>query len=357
MQLGKYLLILVMLIASQAVFATQPEYGTEKQNDYARNLKPPKGKALVYIYERKRDGAGPSPTIWLNNYKIGRLVPGAFTVWQLAPGQLGVRVDGVEPGSLSVISKAGQVYLFRVSVSQTPAGPKAQLESLPESYRGDLAEMRYLKNPRQIETAAITPTQPKASAGSSAKPKPSRTSRRVVYGWQPGDVGVQVKLGSLSLSNQSQTILVSGTSHDLNFDKSVSSPLGLEVYYQLNDGLVVGGEVLSYKSNFTGTGLSGAGDVSTLVLLGNVKQYYRTQDNLQPYLGAGLGIATANISGAISGKTTGFAYQFVAGLEYRFDKFGLFAEAKYIGAITKDSNDQQIDMTSSGALAGVTVHF
>ena len=355
MQGIKYLLLVAMLVTSQVTIAAPPVFGTASETKYARDLAPPKGKALIYIYQREQDGSGASPTIWLNNYEIGRIVPGSFTVWQLAPGRLNLRVGSTEPATLSVLSQAGKVYLFRLTVAQTNAGPKAQIESLPDSYRGDMAETQLIKNPRQVTAVAVqTPAKPAVSAPmATTKPKP-RAHQKATMALQPGGVGIMLKLGSLSLSNQTQTILGS----DRNFDKSASGPFGLEAYFQSDSGLATGGELLGYKAHFTTVGGATSGDAAVLVALANVKQYYRTDTNLQPYIGAGLGAALTKVSGtAFTGNTAGFAYQLVGGVEYRLDTMGFFAEAKYLGAKTKDSNSQTIDVGGTGFYLGIAFHM
>jgi opacity protein-like surface antigen len=353
----KYLLLLFMLVLNHFAFANVPVFGSSAESKYARELTPPKGKAIVYIYQRKQDGAGVSPIIKLNKYEIGRIVPGSFTVWQLAPGRLELHVGGVEPVSLSLTSQAGKVYLFRLSVTQTVAGPKAQLESLPATYRTDLAATQYIKNPRQVTPAVVqipakpvTPptTPPAAAAKPVAEPQPEPE-----MAWQAGGVALLLKIGTLSLSKDTQTIL----GVDRSFDKSASGIYAIEAYYQLDDGLAVGGELLGYKSQFTTPSNTDTGDVTAHVLLANAKQYYRTDTRVQPFIGAGIGIATTSVSGSISGNTSGFAYQLMAGLEYRASNVGVFGEAKYVGANTKTSNGQKVDATGIGFFAGVAFHF
>ena len=354
----KYLITLGMLLASQVSFAAVPVFGTTAESKYARELVPPQGKAIVYIYQREQDGTGVSPTIWLNNYEIGRIVPGSFTVWQLAPGRLGLRVGGTDPASLSLISQAGKVYLFRLSVTQTASGPKAQLESLPGNYRGDLTTTRFIKNPRQLTAEAVQVpakpiTPPVATTKPVTKPKTKPRVERAVA-LEPGGMALLLKLGTLSLANDTQTIL--GT--DRSFDKSASGPYAVEFYYQFQDSMTVGGEFLGYKATFTTTGFNDTHDVSVHVLLANAKQYYRTDTRLQPFIGAGVGVATTDVSGpTISGNTSGFAYQLMAGVEYRSENIGFFGEAKYVGANTKSSNDQNIDASGTGLFAGIVFHY
>lgn len=355
MRLFKYVILVSLLLVNQVADATAPVFGSAAQTRYARQLTPPKGKALIYIYQRK-EGEAVTPRIWLNNYEIGRIVPGSFTVWQLAPGRLELRVAGSEPAKVSLISRAGNVYLFRLSVIRTAAGIKAKIESLPRSYRNELADTRFIKNPRQVTAAALPPVPPRtvkpevSTATTPAKPRPRP---RVEAALRPGGMSLAFKTGTLSLSNQTQTIL----NIDRQFDKNASGIYAIEFDYQFRDGMSVGGEMLGYKMSYTTTGTSGGGDVSVLGLFANTKQYYFTSSHLQPYLGIGAGIAATRVSGDINGNTAGFAYQLLAGLEYRNPSVSVFAEYKYVSVTTKSSNNQDIDASGSGIFAGVAFHF
>lgn len=357
----KYLLMLVLLVASQIAAAVEPVFGTAAESQYSREITPPAGKVIVYIYQTPADDAGVSPTIWLNNYKIGRLVPGSFTVWKISPGQLEVRVDGVDPTSLSLVSQAGKTYLFRLSFVQSALGPKVQLEGLPGSYRPDLAAIQLIKNPREVTTiaqqvhaqpapVANAPAKTSAPAEKAVTDYPSETSMVP----QPGGVSLMLKTGSLSMSTQNQTIL--GT--ERTFSDSASGVFAIEVDYQFDSGLIVGGELLSYKTEFTSVGLTNTHNVDARILLATTKQYFRTDANLQPYIGAGVGVATTDVSGpSLAGSTFGIAYQLMAGVEYRFSNIGIFAEYKYLVANTEDSNNEKVDVSSAGILAGLAIHF
>ncbi|MEJ2360412.1 MAG: outer membrane beta-barrel protein [Gammaproteobacteria bacterium] len=358
----KYLLLVSLLISTQVSIAAAPVFGSAAQTRYARQLTPPKGKALIYIYQRKQGGAV-SPRIWLNNYEIGRIVPGSFTVWQLAAGSLELRVGGTEPARVSLISHAGRVYLFRLSVTQSAGGTRAEIESLPGSYRNELADTRFIKNPRQV-TAQPLPSPPRKTvkprlAEKTTPPAPqprvhARPAPRVETSVRPGGVSLSLKLGSLGLSKTTQSIL----STDRQFDKNASGVFAAEVDYQFRDGTSIGGELLDYKTSYTTVGsTTGNGDVTVAALMAVAKQYYRPYTRLQPYLGIGAGLAATKVSGAITGSTTGFSYQLLAGLEYRFPSLGVMAEYKYVDVSTKSSNGQKIDASGSGIFAGVTFHF
>lgn len=339
----KYACLLLMLVSSYTASAAEPVFATSVETKYARELKPPSGKALIYIYQRNDAGAAVSPPIWLNNYEMGRLAPGSFTVWQLAPGQLEMRIGGTEPMKLSLRSQAGKVFLFRVSVTRTTAGTKAVLESLPEYDRMDMAQTRLLKNPRQV-SEAVTTTPPVTPAST-----PKHTQRQVL---EPGGFSLMLKAGSMTLSQDSQTI--DGVTGSL--DTSASGTFAAELDYQYASAVTLGAELMRYKTNMTWSGSSN--DISVFVLLGNLKQYFNTHSPLQPYVGAGLGVAVTDISGAtLNGNTSGFAYQLLGGVEYRTSSIGFVAEAKYLGAKTSDSEGRDIDVSGAAILAGVVFHF
>lgn len=354
---GVSILLVVFSALIQLSHAAAPIFGSDAQTRYARQLSPPKGKALIYIYERKQSGYV-SPRIWLNNYEIGRIVPGSFTVWQLAPGQLNLRVGGEEPASVSLISQAGRVYLFRLSVTRTSTGVRAEIDNLPDSHRGELAATRFIKNPRQVsaEQLAQAPRkQPVQTVETTApppraKPRPEPHMQTII---RPGGMSLAIKTGTFAIGKPTQNIV----NADRKFDSNASGVYGIEFDSQNRDGVSLGGELLGFKLAYSTVGGSGSGDVSVQALLAMAKQYYRINTRLQPYLGVGIGLATTSVSGAIAGNTTGFAYEGLAGVEYRFAKTGIYAEYKYLGVQTKSSNSQKIDASGSGIFLGATFYF
>ena len=358
------ILSLLMLLTSHVTYAAAPVFGTAAQSKYAREVSAPKGKAVIYIYRRNDDGRGTSPTITLNNYVIGRLVPGSFTVWTLPPGQLALQVGGVKSAGYSIRSRAGKIYRFRLAVKQTAAGPEAKLKLMPSSARHDIAGTRLLKNPRALTALAINkpgrPTTPKATAKKSAKitvvePEQEQTQQPAPdVAVAPGGIGIMLKTGIMTLSEDTQFIVGANRS----FDSSASSPLSIEAYYQFSSGLTAGGEIMSYTANFTTVGLSDEHDVDVLLIMGNVKQYFRNRSRLQPFIGAGIGSVTTSISGpTISGDTSGIAYQLLGGVEYRNSNLGFSGEVKYISADSKSDNNESVDVSGIGIFAGIAYHF
>jgi opacity protein-like surface antigen len=369
----KYILLVSILFISQAVFATLPTFGTASESKYAREFSPPANKSLIYIYYRLDDGNDVSPPIKLNNYDIGRLVPGSFMVWKLSPGRLELRVNGARSSGVGISSRAGRVYRFRLSVRQTAAGPEPELILVRGSDRSDMAATRLLKNPRSVtELAASTQSSPAVTqqsprtttsepvAKAEAQPEP-RTESKPQPGPQfasssgivSGGFGLMLKAGALTLSEETQLILGSNRS----FDDS-ATPFSAELYYQYPSGLAIGGEITSYTASFTTTGLNDKHDVDVLLFLGNVKKYFRSNASLQPYIGAGIGYATTDTSGpSISGNTSGVTYQLLGGIEYRGAEVGVFGEFKYISADTESDNNESIDVSGMGILGGIAFHF
>ena len=367
----RFIILFAMLLMSHVVLAAIPLMGSTAESNYARQLAPLENKAIVYIYQQSNNHRV-SPPIQINNYNIGRLVPGSFTVWKLSPGKLKIGVGGTNPSSVSIISKAGKVYLFRLSIAQTSNGPSAQFTGLPGSFRSDLNSMRLIKNPRTVTSLAtrnqVKPAKPvnppKQSAPAKPKPVPepkpaprfdlsSDSTSEPDVPMIPGGIGLLLKTGALSLSDTEQVIL--GTTRQ--YDESVSGFTAIEAYYQFDSGMAFGGEFISYSAAFTTAGVD-KHEVGATILFANIKNYYRVNNSLQPFIGAGVGAAATDISGpTLSGNTTGIAYQLMAGIEYRSPSLGVFGEFKYIGADTESDNNESIDISGTGVLVGVAFHF
>jgi len=360
------LIAFVALFASQIARAAPAVLGTTTESRYAREATPAKGKAIIYIYRRHDDPAGLSPPIWLNTFEVGRLPPGTFTAWQLSPGRLEIRTEGVAPSTLSVTSEAGKVYLIRVSVTQSAQGPSAQLARIaPESGRTDMAATQLIKNPREVsETAALVPPPalpPKPAVAPRAEPPPPPAPAKAAAEPEvpagplsPGGFALLLKGGQFTLSNDSQKI--GNVDRDVN-DKA-SGVYSIEAYYQLRNGFTVGVEYMGYSTEIHTPGFSDKNDVDVTGIFINGKKYFQTDSHFQPYIGAGLGGTSTDVSGpTINGSTSGFSYQVMVGAEYRGKSFGVFGEYKYINADTESDNNEKIDLSGSGFFAGISLHF
>ncbi len=369
-------MVLVLMPLSQNAVAAKPVFGSAAESKYAREFSPPKGKAVIYIYQRKGDGKDVSPTVKLNNYLIGRLVPGSFAVWKMSPGQVTIQVDGVKSVGYSFKTKPGKTYRFRLVVERTAAGDEVKLELMSASARNDIVGTRLLKNPKTVTTytkrnqaiaAAPKPSStPKHSSKARSRtstvkqkskqdPAPDQSGQFDYEGGQLSDnLGLMLKVGAMSLSSSTQFIVGA----DRSFDKSTSLPYGVDIYYRFSSGLTVGGELIQYTANFTTVGLSDEHDVDVTLVMANVKKYFRNETKLQPFIGAGLGTVVVDISGpAVSGSSTGVAFQLMGGLEYRMSNIGFFGELKYIDAMSESDNNEKVDVSGTGIFTGITFHF
>jgi len=371
------IVFLTMLFVSNAASASVPIFGSNSESQFAREFTPPKGKAIIFIYQRKEDGRGVSPVIKLNNYLIGRLVPGSFTVWKLSAGQVTIKVRGIKTIGYSFKTKPGKIYRFRLIVTKTRTGDKADLLLMSTSARHDILGTRLLKNPRTVttmtkrtqvaapipiaskRTQTVSPTTSRAKQASTSKPiVESAPEETLQTEYDDGDIAtekiaVMLKVGTLSLAATTQFIVAT----DRSFDDS-SSPFGIEAYYQFSSGMTVGGELMQYTTNFTTVGLNDNHDVDVTLLMANVRQYFRRDTDLQIFIGVGLGSVKTDVSGpSVTSNASGLAYQLMGGVEYRFDNIGVFGEIKYIDAVSKSDDDEKIDVSGTGIFAGVVFHF
>ena len=145
---------------------------------------------------------------------------------------------------------------------------------------------------------------------------------------------------------------------DRSFDDNASGVYAVEGLYQLPHAITVGGEVISYSTEFTTSGLSDKHDVDVLEIFFNAKKTFRTDWRIQPFIGAGIGGARTDVSGpSISGDAAGVACQVMAGVEFRVKRVGFQAEVKHISADTEDDNNENIDVSGTGIFLGVRLYF
>jgi len=168
-----------------------------------------------------------------------------------------------------------------------------------------------------------------------------------------------LKGGSFSLGSTSQDIdatdaVTGGTITFTTRLSQTASVYGLEGEWVDESGWAFGGEVLVHNHDYTTVpvGVLGQGEMQVVTAVFTTKKYFRPGALVQPFLGAGLGLASVNMSGQLEGSGAGFAAQAVGGLAFRWTHVGLYTEARYRLAATAD-------VYASGAafLAGVGVQF
>lgn len=167
-------------------------------------------------------------------------------------------------------------------------------------------------------------------------------------------VAVIVKAGSFSVSTDRQTI----DNVSVIIDDSASSVFGLELEWRQTSGIAFGLEYVQYESDVTRTGSSARSTMETMATLANIKKYFRPSSTVNPYIGAGIGAAGIEFGGnLLSGSAGGLAAQAMTGVEFRWNKVGLYTELKYLYAEVEDDFNQTAKGTGAGMFAGVSFSF
>ena len=163
---------------------------------------------------------------------------------------------------------------------------------------------------------------------------------------------VILKTGSYSMSTSSQTILARA----VKFDDSASGVFGAEFIWNSNQDVSFGGEVFVHNNDYTASG--SPGEASASFIMFNARKHFM-EGNFRPFVGAGIGAGSVDLSGSLNGTAGGLAIQVLAGAEYRVaDSVGLYVEYKnMLSADLEDDAGESVDMTGSGVLAGVAIHF
>ena len=169
-----------------------------------------------------------------------------------------------------------------------------------------------------------------------------------------GTTALILKTGQFTLSEDSQVVLFDR----LEFDDKSSGVFGAELEWRMPDGLSLGGELTFYRNDWASAFfLFDSGQVDTTILMFNVKKYFTASKVIHPYIGAGAGVAVTDFSGTITGNSSGLALQAIGGIEFRWDKVGLYTEFKALSADTEDDLDHQVDVSGTGIFAGLSIYF
>jgi opacity protein-like surface antigen len=335
--------LLLLLVA--ATVSADTEFAPIADDSRAKTALPPSGKALVFVF--RQDGGGPRDVpLWLDNRPMGSVVPGSFYLWAVDSGEHILAANADRGVALQIRFQPGRNYFVELSIGSTGAANALRLVPYARG-RVAVSHCRLLKDESVFATAAL------GRAGPVSEPRRAVGSSRALR------MAVIVKTGSVSLTNRNQSIhTTSGASVPTEFDSKASGPFGLEGEWRLDDGYALGVEYLRYSNDLSasGTGSTGTMDVTGLML--NGKKYFAPGGIYHPYLGAGVGAARANFSGAaLSGDTSNYALQAMGGLEMRWKQYGIYTELKEFSAKTKDDAGNTVDVSSRGVFVGISAMF
>lgn len=162
---------------------------------------------------------------------------------------------------------------------------------------------------------------------------------------------IGIRAGSFSLSNTNETVL--GTNITLTEDSD--SPFSIEYMRNMN-GYRLGGEFISFSNDYSVAGSRGT--IDTMYIMFNIDKRFDATSWLKPYIGVGIGAVAIDVTGPIIGNAGGVAFGFRAGLDIPFSSnIGLVVEYKGLSGKPEDSAGEDVDVSGSGAFAGLNIYF
>lgn len=344
MRIHRTLLLGACLFASGISTASAAvSYAPSAADRAAKQALPPNGRALLYVYRPADGGPEESPVLTLNNYPIGRLAKGSFYYWSVPTGNVELATEGRVARRLSLRSEAGRIYFVRLTT-----GRGGEIELRQVSYGAGRTDVQ--------RAHLLVATPPSAEKRESAKPRPSAkasTYEPESEPTAPGGVNLILKGGSFSLGSKSQNVTAGPTVFAVDFNSSATI-FGVEGEWVFGNGWAAGGEILSQHHSYTNLPLSptGKGDMTSTKFLVNGKKYFRVDQVVRPYVGAGLGVAVVNMSGDISGTGAGYAVQGMGGVLFQWRTVGIYTEAAY-----QKAESEGVDSGGLAIFAGLNLHF
>ncbi len=307
---------------------------------------PPPGKALVFVFRSEREPVAAQVPVLVNLEYVGELANGTFVTATVGPGRTHLRVGDRVLTIMSLEAAANQSYFVGVEAlpGLTPARTEMRLVSETEGRRS-LAQSRFV---------GVTPAAMAAAPRAQQPSEPARATPAARERYEPTEPGRGWALiasgGTFKLANADQVVAGLASTYD-----TTSKPVfAVEAEWRSKAGFAVGAEVFSYKNDLVAAGTSGQQEV--LAIMVNGKYYFRAANWFYPFVGAGAGRAQATYSGGFTGKASGPAYQGLAGMEFRFERVGLYVQYKYLASTIGDTG-QEVKVGGRGILAGVSISF
>src|SRR6266700_447575 len=226
------------------------------------------------------------------------------------------------------------------------------------------AEMRLVSDAEgrsllaQSRWAGAAPAAPAAARGAS---QPSATqpvgvvpqARAPAEPDRGSEIALIAKGGRFKLAEPQQLLGVFPST----FEAASKPVYGLELEWRGSSGFAAGGELFYYRNKLSldGTPLTGQQEVGAFLV--NAKYYLRAASWLYPYFGVGAGYAAGRLTGDITGKAAGPAYQGVAGIELRFGHVGLNVQYKSFSSTVEDASGAKVKVGGKGAIGGLSIIF
>jgi opacity protein-like surface antigen len=390
------------LLSKRSLLALAAACGLQCALDaYAQQIaSPPPGKALVVLYRSDRQPVAAKVPVIANADRLGEMGNGEFVNAVVNPGRTFLRVGDRILTTLALQTVPGQRYFVLVEAVPNLTPVRVEMREMTEAAaRRTLAQSRPIgaapvaaapsrapapvaaapavvaplaaaprPTPAPTPAPAAAPPSPRPAPQAAAPPPPAQPRRFSTIAREPPPeeeedaeaelgkwrIAIIAKTGAFKLGSSTQTI---GTSLTNTYDTSSKPVFGFEAEFRHIDGFAVGAEVFYYKNDLTANSATITGDQAVFAGLLNGKYYFHATDWLYPFVGAGVGFASATFGGQLQGKAGGPAFQGMLGTDLRFGGFGVYLEYKYLSSTTSDSANSKIKVGGSGILAGVSLSF
>jgi opacity protein-like surface antigen len=357
-----------------ALFGIAPP--VQAQQDASRATPPP-GKALVFVFRSEREPVAGQVPVYVNLARVGELANGTFVVATVNPGRTFLRIGDQVLSMSTLEAVANQSYFVRVDALPGVKPLRTEMRLVSEiDGRRALAQSRLVgpapaavagapraqppaapiaapprpKPPAPPVAAAPRVQQPSPPARPAPKPAPrAAPPAEPDSGWE---LALIASTGVFKMANGAQTV----AGLPSTFDKTSQPVLSIEAEMRNQGGFAVGGELFYFKNDLVANGTTLNAQQQVIAFMGNGKYYFRAADRLYPFVGAGIGFASASYSGNLTGSSGGMAYQGLVGIEYRFESVGVRVEYRYLAA-TAGKSGSDVKVGGSGILAGVSFTF
>ena len=374
----------LLLTVLCGLFSAQPAHAQED----ARRATPPPGRALVFVFRNDGVPLAAQVPVVVNTELLGELANGTFVMATISPGNTYLSIGDRVLSTLYFVAAANQSYFVRIEATYGLALVRTDVQFVNEAEgRRSLEQSRFVGGAPSAVAAAPRPPQPSVTPApppakpsvaiappppppsvAAAPPPPPPIVAPVPAAAQPAPEPVVSAPEERGRESEFALIASAGTFKMANGDQAVAglpstydttskSVFGIEAEWRSGAGFSVGGEIFSYKNDLVSpTAANPNAQQEVLAFMVNGKYYFRAASWFYPFVGAGIGVASATYSGGFTGDATGLAYQGLAGMEFRFKPIGVYVQYKNLSAKTGDSGNE-VKVGGSGFLAGISISF
>ncbi len=163
---------------------------------------------------------------------------------------------------------------------------------------------------------------------------------------------VILKTGIHRLSHDPQSI----SDNERDLDASADTVLGLAWERRTREQNAYGVEFTRFNNDWRNPG-NAQGTIKSRLLMATLKRYQEISVITYPYVGVGAGLIDASASGMNFKSALGLALQIDAGVEFRWDLFGIYTELRGLYAQAGDFWGDRFNASGIGLFAGVSLRF